>query len=275
MKIDLHNHSKYSDGILTVKELINLAHDKKIDIMGLTDHDSVFGVDEAYSYGKEIGVKVLKGMELSTFHEGQTVHIVCYFKNNIIPKELYDFSQNIIDTRLQRAHRMIDNIKDYYKINIDEDFLFKDACIVTRGNMYQCIIHSNPAIDHSYAQQMISDNSPCYIPASKMTTEDGIKFLNSIGAFKILAHPTLIKRELLSEILDLGFDAIEARYPKNKDGEEEFFRAEAQKRGMLISAGSDYHGDDKHAMIGSSTLSYEEFVPIKNRLGPGDEFNED
>ena len=89
MKIDLHNHSKYSDGVLSVKELLNLAKEKKIDIMGLTDHDSVFGVDEAYTYGKEVGVKVLKGMELSTFHKGQTVHIVCYFKNNVIHNELY------------------------------------------------------------------------------------------------------------------------------------------------------------------------------------------
>ena len=96
MKIDLHNHSKYSDGVLSVKELLNLAKEKKIDIMGLTDHDSVFGVDEAYTYGKEVGVKVLKGMELSTFHKGQTVHIVCYFKNNVIPKELYEFSQNMM-----------------------------------------------------------------------------------------------------------------------------------------------------------------------------------
>ena len=168
MKIDLHNHSKYSDGVLSVKELLNLAKEKKIDIMGLTDHDSVFGVDEAYTYGKEVGVKVLKGMELSTFHKGQTVHIVCYFKNNVIPKELYEFSQNIINTRLQRAHKMINKIKDYYKINIDEDFLFKNSCIVTRGNMYQCILHSNPDIDHTLAQQMISDDSPCYIPASKM-----------------------------------------------------------------------------------------------------------
>lgn len=64
-------------------------------------------------------------MELSTFHKGQTVHIVCYFKNNVIPKELYEFSQNIINTRLQRAHKMINKIKDYYKINIDEDFYLK------------------------------------------------------------------------------------------------------------------------------------------------------
>ena len=167
---------------------------------------------------------------------------------------------------------MINKIKDYYKINIDEDFLFKNSCIVTRGNMYQCILHSNPDIDHTLAQQMISDDSPCYIPASKMTTEEGIKLLNNLGAFKILAHPTLIKREYLSEILDLGFDALEARYPKNKAGEEDFFKVEANKRRMLFSAGSDFHGDDKHAMIGTSTLNYDEFKPIIDKLEIGDDF---
>lgn len=274
MRIDLHNHSNNSDGLLSVKELLDLAKEKKVDVMGLTDHDSVFGVDEAYAYGKEIGVKVLKGMELSTFYKGQTVHIVCYFRHNIIPSELYDFSKNIVNTRLERAHKMINNIKDYYKINIDEDILFKNSTIITRGNMYQCILKSNPGIEHEYAHQMVSDNSPCYIPASKMSTEEGLRFLNELNAFKILAHPTLIKREYLDEILDLGFDAIEAIYPKNKENEEQYFKDTARKRGMLISAGSDFHGDDKHAMIGTSTINYDDFRLIKDKLDLGDEFDE-
>lgn len=99
--------------------------------------------------------------------------------------------------------------------------------------MYQCILHSNPDIDHTLAQQMISDDSPCYIPASKMTTEEGIKLLNNLGAFKILAHPTLIKREYLSEILDLGFDALEARYPKIRRERKIFLKLKLKKRNVI------------------------------------------
>lgn len=275
MKIDLHNHSKYSDGLYTVKEVLNFAKENGVTIMGLTDHDSCFGCDEAYLEGEKLGIKVLRGMEVSTFYKGQTVHIVCYFKNNILPKEAYEFSKNIIDTRINRARQMMENIKNYYNINIDFDYLFKDSCIVTRGNMYQCILHSNPGISHEEAHKMVSDNSPCYIPASKLDTISGLEMLRKMGAFTILAHPTLIKKELLNEIVSLGFDGIEARYPLNKDGEEQMFKEIALKNNLVISAGSDFHGDDKHAMIGTSYLNYDEFKIIKDILELGSDFNED
>lgn len=275
MKIDLHNHSKYSDGLYTVKEVLNFAKENGVTIMGLTDHDSCFGCDEAYEEGEKIGIKVLKGMEVSTFYKGQTVHIISYFKNNILPKEAYEFSKNIIDTRINRAKKMMENIQNYYNVNIDFDYLFKDSCIVTRGNMYQCILHSNPGIAHEEAHKMVSDDSPCYIPASKLDTISGLEILRKMGAFTILAHPTLIKEELLSEIVSLGFDGIEARYPLNKSGEEDKFKDIAHKNNLIISAGSDFHGDDKHAMIGTSFLNYEEFKVIKEKLELGSDFNED
>ena len=124
---------------------------------------------------------------------------------------------------------------------------------------------SNPGIDPEKASFMVSDNSPAYIPAGKTSTVDGLLFLKSLNAITILAHPTLIKN-YREEIMELGFDGIEARYPDNLEGEEEYFINYAKEHGMFISAGSDYHGDIKHAMIGTSTLNEEEFLPIKKLL---------
>ena len=265
MKIDLHNHSRYSDGINTVKELVDLAKEKGLDCFALTDHDSVFGVEEAYEYGKTQNLLVLKGVELSTYHKGQTVHIVALFKNNIMPKEMFDFSKSIIDGRINRAKKMMENIERIFGVNIDYDTLFNGATIVTRGNMFRCILSSNPGIDPEKASFMVSDNSPAYIPAGKTSTVDGLAFLKKLNAITILAHPTLIKN-YREEIMGLGFDGIEARYPDNLEGEEEYFINYAKEHGMFISAGSDYHGDIKHAMIGTSTLNEEEFLPIKKLL---------
>lgn len=272
MRIDLHNHSKYSDGLYSVKNLIEIAKKQKVDVLALTDHDSVFGVDEAYEIGAQYGIKVLKGMELSTFYKGNTVHIVALFKHNIVPKELYDFSQNIIDIRNNRCIKMMENIRNIYKVKTDMDYLFKDATIITRANMYQCLIHSNPNLTHEEAHQMVSDKSPAYIPSTKLDTVSGLKMLRELDSIAILAHPTLIKRDIVEEIVKLGFDGIEARYPLNKENDFEYFADLAKKYNMFISAGSDFHGDDRHAMIGTSVLNEAEFKIILNKLELGDDF---
>ncbi len=272
MRMDLHNHSRYSDGLYTVKEVIEIAKKQNIDVMALTDHDSVFGVDEAYDLGKKAGVKVLKGLELSTFYKGNTVHIVTLFKKNIVPKEMYDFSQNIIDVRHDRCIKMMENIRNIYGVKTDMDYLFKDSTIITRANMYQCLIHSNPNISHEEAHMMVSDKSPAYIPSTKLDTVSGLKMLKELDCVAILAHPTLIKRELVEEIVKLGFDGIEARYPLNKENDFEYFSNLAKKYSLFISAGSDFHGDDRHAMIGTSVLNEEEFKPILKKLELGDDF---
>ena len=266
MKVDLHNHTLYSDGVKTCKELVDLAIEQGLDVIALTDHDSVFGVDETYEYGKEKGLFVLKGLELSTFHKGQTVHIVALFKENNVPSSMYEFSKSIIDGRINRARKMMENIESIFNVNVNYDILFNNATIITRGNMFRCILESNPGIDIKEANFMVSNDSPAYIPSGKTSTVDGLAFLKKHGAICILAHPTDIKDGLKEEIISLGFDGIESRYPTNKPGEEEYFDKLAVKYNLFKSAGSDYHGDPNHAMVGTCTLNEEEFNVIKQIL---------
>ena len=86
MKIDLHNHTTYSDGLFTPEELINIAIQQGVGCFAITDHDSVFGCDEIQEAAKKYDIHVISGMELSTYYKGEPVHIVCLFKNNIVPE---------------------------------------------------------------------------------------------------------------------------------------------------------------------------------------------
>ena len=88
MKIDLHNHTIHSDGVLTEKELIERAIKNKVDIFALTDHDSVFGCLNIEMIAKDYNIKVIKGMELSTYYKGENIHIICLFKNNWLDRKL-------------------------------------------------------------------------------------------------------------------------------------------------------------------------------------------
>lgn len=265
MKIDLHNHTNYSDGVYTPKELLDRAILNNVSYFALTDHDSVFGCEELYELSLNTNVKVIKGMELSTYYKKESVHIVCLFKNNIIPQEMIDFSKQNLEKRALRAINMMNNIKDIYNLKVDIDELLRENKIITRANMLRNIMKHNNMTKEE-AEFYISNESKAYIPSTKMSVLDGLNLAKKAGCFTIFAHPCLIKnQEYVEEILQFGFDGIEARYANKKNDEEKFIKL-AKKYNLLISAGSDCHGDSTHADIGSATLSYEEFLPIKNIL---------
>lgn len=268
MKIDLHNHSTYSDGLFTPKQLVDIAKKEGVDCFALTDHDSVFGCAEIQKYAKEAGLFVLSGMELSTEYKGYSVHIVCLFKSNIVPSELMDFSYQKKEQRKIRAIQMMERIRDIYHVKIDMEALLKENEVITRANMGYNIAKCNH-ISEREAEVYIDRNSKAYIPSTKLSIQDGLALVKKAECFTILAHPCLLPKPIVEEIIGLGFDGIEVRYPKNSEGDEAYFTSLASKYNLLCSAGSDFHGDHgtKHAMIGTSTLSKEEFIPILERLG--------
>ena len=265
MKIDLHNHTIHSDGILTEEELIKRAVNNKVDIFALTDHDSVFGCDNIEKIAKNYNVRVIKGLELSTIYKGESIHIVCLFKDNIIPEKMIEFSNEYKNKRLKRAIDMLKKIHEIYGLKIDEKDLLADSEVLTRANIMRHIAKLNN-LTFDEAKKYISPSSKAYIPSTKMTVEEGLKFIHDSNAIAILAHPCLIKNpDYVEELVKLGFDGIEVRYPKYIHLEPHF-RALANKYNLLCSAGSDCHGDETHADIGTATIDESDFIPLANKL---------
>lgn len=267
MKIDLHCHSLYSDGLLSPAELLKLALEQQVDCFALTDHDSVFGCKEILELAQNYPVRVLAGMELSTEFLDESVHIVCLFKDNIVPQELIAFSNEKKQSRKKRAIDMMNNIKKYYGLKIDMDSLIAESEVITRANMAYHIAKLN-GLTLKEAEPYVDKTSLAYIPSTKLSLEEGLAFVKGCGCITILAHPCLLPRNVVEKIVTMGVDGIEVRYPKNKEDDEDYFKDLAYKHHLLISAGSDFHGDagTKHAMMGTSTLNEEEFAPILERL---------
>ena len=266
MRGDFHSHTLYSDGYYTPDVVVKRAREQGLDVLGITDHDSVFGVDEAFVEGQKIGLYIIKGLELSTTIGKDNCHLIGYFKHNIVPKEMYDFSKSIIDSRKARATKMMTNISKTFNVKIDLDDLLSGT-IITRGNMHSNLIKNNPDKDVKELSYMVSNESPCYIPASKMSAIDGVKLLKSMGAIIILAHPTFMDYKNVEEVCKMGIDGLECIYPKNKEGEEAKFRQLAKENNLFVSAGSDFHGDFiKHAELGTCYLSGSELDTLLNKL---------
>lgn len=267
MKIDLHNHTTYSDGVLSPQKLVDLAITQGIDCFALTDHDSVFGCEEIQTYAKKVGMRVLNGMELSTNYKGYSVHIVCLFSHNKVPEELIRFSLNKKEERKTRAILMMKKIQEIYHLKMDIEELIRENEVITRANMGYHLAKYN-GFSQKDAEPYIDQKSKAYIPSTKLSVKEGLQMVKSLGCLTILAHPCLLPRDIVEEILPMGFDGIEVRYPKNHAGDEEYFKDLAKQFHLLISAGSDFHGDQgtKHAMIGTSSLTEAEFRPMLERL---------
>jgi Predicted metal-dependent phosphoesterases (PHP family) len=253
-KGDFHLHTKISDGKLSPKELVNLSKKEGIDIIAVTDHDSIGGLDEAITEGENIGVKVIPGIELSTLYEDKSVHILGYFKNiEQIDSNFRNYLKELNEYRIYRGEKIINNLDSLYNIKLDYKSILENAQgIIARPHIAKAIIDAGYDYTWNYIfENLIGDNSPAYVPNRKLATEDGIKLLQSIGALTILAHPVFIQNIYLDKLLQFPFQGIEAIYPANTAEETEKFITYAKKYSKIISAGSDFHGitkdDSKHA----------------------------
>src|SRR5262245_50837254 len=109
--IDLHVHSMFSDGTFTPRQIVELARERDLSTIALTDHDTVAGLDEALSAGDELGVEIVPGIEFSTIYEGNGVHVLCYFMdpgNAELAAEL----QRLQDDRYRRGEQMVAKLQE-------------------------------------------------------------------------------------------------------------------------------------------------------------------
>ncbi|HEY8444959.1 MAG TPA: PHP domain-containing protein [Bacilli bacterium] len=255
MKADLHTHTNYSDGKLSVCELLNLAQSHNISIVSITDHDTFAGVKEALSLNKDI--RIIIGIELSTVRNGENVHLLGYFKNLELIEKLQPVLDQQVIRRHERAYKILDKLKNHFNIILDPKFI-NEVESITRGTIAREIIKQGYDYSSTYIfDHIIGEGCPAYIPSSKMQTSDGIKLIKECGGLVVLAHPRHLENNNPQDIIDLGIDGIEAIYPLQ---DEEYFRNLAMKNKLFITAGTDFHelNDDRHGNVGDKYLEGED-----------------
>lgn len=266
---DFHLHSNASDGKLSPKDLVNLAKIRNLDIISLTDHDTISGLKEAIFQSGIIGIKLIPGIELSTLYNGKSVHILGYFKNiKYINDDFKNFLKEMRNYRILRAKKIVNNLYKFFNIKLDYDKILKNTHgIIARPHIAKAIIEAgyNYDFEHIFSE-FIGENSPAYVPNKKLTTQDGISLLKSMKAMTVLAHPVLIKGANVKDIIKLPFDGIEAIYPANTPDDKLKFINYSNKYNKIISAGSDFHGldnnDSKHASYPGQVYLEEDRVEL-------------
>lgn len=253
--IDLHTHSTCSDGTLSVKELMDYAHEKNLAAIALTDHDTVKGLDTALSYSKETypDMEVIPGIEFSTVNEGKDLHIVGLYIDHH-DSAFADKLQGFVDSRIKRNIEMCRKLREEAGIPITYEELSASypKAVLTRAHYAKFMVERGYA--GSVAEvfdRYIGDHCPYYVPREKILPEEAIRIILDNGGVPIFAHPILCHMSdsrldlLVKRLKEAGLVGIEAIYSTYENSDERQIRALARKYDLLISGGSDFHGTNK------------------------------
>ncbi|WP_294188253.1 PHP domain-containing protein [uncultured Clostridium sp.] len=265
-KCDFHTHSICSDGRFTPKEIIKMAEKRNLDYISLTDHDTLTGINEAILEAKKININFIPGIELSTEYNGESIHVLGFFnKEDYKNPKLNKFLDDLKEKRITRAYKIVENLKNLHNIELDiNKVLANGKDTIARPHIAKAIIDAGYNYDHEYIfKNFIGNDCPAYIPSTKLSTQDGIKLLKEFNALVFLAHPILVKKTSLKELINLGFDGIEAIYYRNSETDTTNLINLAKEHNLYISCGSDCHGipnDKSHGNVGDVNIPQDDSI---------------
>ena len=255
LKYDLHTHTSYSDGDLDILGNVKNAIKLGLDGIAITDHDNIDGWEEIDNNTYKIDV--LKGVELSTYYKGDSVHVLGYYLNDGGDySELDSFLKKTREERLIRVKKIIELLKQYDIDVTYEEILAEADGAVARPHIAKAIIKKYP--ERGYTSTYLFDNyigndRPCYLPVNYFDTRDAIELLKRNHCLDVIAHPLLITKFDYKELAKYEIDGIEAIYNYQSDIKNDVLSFTLNNK-LIVTGGSDYHGPVTRDSMGSVYL---------------------
>lgn len=265
MKIDLHIHTTYSDGMLTPENIVDTALDCKLDCIALTDHDNVLSHKIANDYIKEKGLKleIIPGVEINTIYKGYEVHILGYFmdEDNKDFIDMLNFQQK---ARIEQTHKIIELLSKKRGIRIkfeDVAKLVAPKGSIGRPHIARAITSCGGSdnIMDAYSKY-INNTSDVYVERKTVSPHDAVEIISEAKGIPVFAHPidVDIADDLTAELVSYGLRGIEAYHRKHSPAVVEHFSTLAEQYGLIVTGGSDFHAPSlNHGNI----LMGKNFVP--------------
>ncbi len=244
MKADLHIHTTASDGAMSPKKIVQWAKRGGIEVMAVTDHDTVGGLDEAKAEAQALGIKFVGGIEISAFSNTE-IHVLGYnidYKNANFVEEL----EGVQNYRIQRNIRIGQKLKEL-GIALDFDF---EAKGVGRMNIARQMVKQGYAEDvNAVFAKYLGVGGLAYFTTRRVTPIEAVKLIKKYGGFASLAHPKKFLQDgrlemLISGLKPLGLDGLEVNYPGHSEQDIKALLTLCAKYSLLPTGGSDFHGEE-------------------------------
>lgn len=261
MTIDLHVHSSASDGTLRPREVVEAAAAAGLRVVGLTDHDTTAGWDEATTAGEHLHVRVVPGAELSCRAGGVSVHMLAYLHD---PEDLDLSGQctGLRRERLDRARRMVHLLAADLPIRWEDvEEIAGPGATIGRPHLADALVALGLASSRSAAfATVLHPTSPYYVRYWAPDAVTTVRRIRAAGGVAVLAHPRarlrggrLVTDETIAALAAQGLQGLEVDHREHDDADRRHLRALAADLGLLATGSSDFHGAGKPNLIGENT----------------------
>lgn len=249
--IDLHTHTTCSDGDRTPCGIVELCKESGIDVVAITDHDTVDGIEEAQHRGTELGITVVPGIEMSTEMDGQEIHLVGLF---VDPhnQELLQYCKWANQQRDERGRKMIAKLRQQGVEFTQEE---EEQSCSSRARIGMLLVKKQVVPDMRAAfRQYLGREGSVYVDKERIPIAKAIKVIHQAGGLAILAHLSTISndenllREKVARLQQAGLDGIESYYSEYSWSFSRFCQRLAEEKGLAQSGGSDFHGSSKKGL---------------------------
>lgn len=271
MKIDLHTHTNASDGIMSPQNLVDHAEANGVKVLAISDHDTVNALPAALNYAAGRAIEIVPAIELSIdFNKSGTFHLVGMFidyENKPLKSKL----SWLAERRATRAQRMVDDLTAHgIGISMDEVMAEAAGGVIGKPHIARVLIKHKFVRDMSAVfENFLEEGLPGYVPKDKISFEEAMLLIKGAGGIGILAHPASLNLKkpraaftsFLAKLKEGGLAGLEAYSDMHTPKMIDFYIKSARSFGLLVSGGSDFHGD-KNEQIGC----YDRINPVPAHL---------
>lgn len=249
--IDLHTHSTCSDGLLTPAALLALAARRGLAAIALTDHDTVAGLPEALAHGTASGVEVITGIEISSRLDGVSLHILGYGFNHEHP-EFLAFVAKLQQARRNRNQGMLERLQALGISITGEELSQIAGDQVGRPHFARLLVRKGRAKNPQDAfSRYLKRGGLAFVEHDKPQADEVISRIAEANGLAVLAHPACSDPglekipALVAQLKEYCLAGLEAFYPTHSKKVCRFLQTLATQHDLLLSGGSDYHGDKR------------------------------
>jgi len=270
--VDLHTHTTCSDGSMTPAELVHRARQNNLQAIAVTDHDSIEGIKMASAAAQ--GLEIVPGVELSATEGHTDVHILGYYFYTA-HGELLEHLETFRSGRFRRAERMV-KVLNELGLDITLDAVLEKAGGETgsigRPHVAQALVDSGfvGSINEAF-RRYIGNDGPAYVEKHVISAADAIDLIRSAGGMAVMAHPGSTRRdELIPKFVEAGLAGLEVYHPEHSPTEQRYYRQLAEKHGLVVTGGTDYHGPrEGRADLGDLRIPYQILSTMRLRWKSG------
>ena len=263
---DLHLHTLFSDSTYTPDGLIREVVKSGLSAISVVDHDTIDGIEPTKGLASSQNIELLPGIELTAEYDGMEIHILGYlidYKN----KELKERLDSLKNNRIERIHKIVEKLR-HMGIGLNAQDVFEIAKHGTVGRLHVARAMVKKGLVNSIQEafgKFIGDRCPAYVAGFRFSPKEAIKLIRDVGGISVLAHPHILKRDnLIPEFINYGLMGLEAYYPEYTQAMTNFYLSLTQKYNLLVTGGSDCHGDAKpEVKLGSIKIPYELVEKLK------------